>query len=117
MAYKTAEERHEKQNLHEGSFSTENKLRKYLRENYDKRSLENEHAAASAEKPLAKIAMDYDAEVGKVQDEAYYIQMARGAIADFLNSNAANEPGEDDRGKRLGETWKNVTDTLSDLRY
>lgn len=123
MAYATAEQRHAKQAAHEGSFSTEQKLMSYLRDKYSPDSLDSSYAAEAAEKLLANVARDYDAEINVHNDDKYYILLARKCITQYLNNWKDKTPGEDDRGHRLGkqnrpsETWQNITSTLSGVHW
>lgn len=122
MAYKTAEQRHEKEFNHDGSFSLENKLRQFLRDNYSKESLESSFACEVAENRLAKIAKKYDLASGKKEDlNKDYNFIASQAIAAYLNDYDENAE-DNDRGKRLGKSvdantsLSNIVDTLSNLR-
>ena len=99
MAYKTAEERHEKQNTHEGSFSLENKLMQYLREN---------HSVSTADKALESlrhIAKNYDSKVGIQRPNDQYTKICKEVIAKYKDNWSDKEPGSDDRGSRLGESY------------
>lgn len=99
MAYKTAEERHNKQNTHEGSFSLENKLMQYLRENYDTTT------ADRSLRSLEHIAMNYDSKVGIQRPADMYKKICQSVIDKYKKNWEYKEPGEDDRGGRLGETY------------
>lgn len=123
MAYATAEQRHQKQAAHEGSFNTEQKLMSYLRDKYSPDALESSFACEACEKQLAKIAMDYAAEINEKHDDAYYTQLARKVLTRYLNNWEDKTPGEDNRGKRFGkkqdaeDTWNTVKSTISGIHW
>ena len=123
MAYATAEERHQKQAAHEGSFNTEQKLMSYLRDKYSPEALESSYACEACENILAKVARDYDAEINEKHDDEYYKTLARGTITRYLKNWEDKVPGEDNRGKRLGkaqdaeDTWNTVKNTISGIHW
>ena len=107
MAYKTAEEKHQKQADHEGSFSVENKLQQYLRDKFTPDTL-NE----STLHLLVQIATDYDLKVGiQRSDDAYY-KLATDAVKTF-KENYKKHP-TNNKGQQLG---KAVVATLQGLKY
>lgn len=111
MAYKTAEERHEKQNTHTGSFSLENRLMQYLRENYTVETADN------ALGPLKQIAADYDKKIGVQRTPDLYDKICLKAIEQFKSNWEGKTEGQD-KGNRLGETydsWKTTANVLQGM--
>lgn len=109
MAYATAEQRHEKQGKHEGSFSVENKLQQYLRDHYTPDTL-NE----TSQLLLMQVAKDYDLKVNKQRSDEEYAKLAKDAINTFTSNFNKRKGATDDRGQRLG---KAVVATLQGIRY
>ena len=110
------ETRHIKQQTHTGSFDIKDRLQQYLRDNFNKHNLESSYACEQAEAMLINTAVAYDKSIGKTRPEEEYKQLARGAIVNFLNSDAANGEGQD-KGHNLGRINQNVASTLEGLKW
>lgn len=123
MAYATAEQRHQKQAAHEGSFDTAQRLMSLLRSEYSPRALESSFACEACENRLVQVARDYDAEINEHHDDEYYKTLARGTLHQYLDNWKDKTQGEDDRGKRLGksvaaeDTWDNIKNTISGIHW
>lgn len=120
MAYATAEQRKQKAAAHEGSFSIQNYLQNYLRNEYTYESLQSSYACEAAEKRLAQLAKKYDLQVGIKKDPVYYQQLAQGAITHFLNNIEEGNLQGSHEGHNLGvsttaDTQRNITPVLSDV--
>ena len=123
MAYATAEQRHQKQASHEGSFDTTQRLMSLLRAEYSPHSLESSFACEACENRLAQVARDYDAEINEHHDDMYYKTLAHETLYRYLDNWKDKTQGEDDRGKRLGksvaaeDTWDNIKNTISGIHW
>ena len=121
MAYNTAAERHDKQAKHEGSFSLENRLRMYMRDNFgDKQQafiMMQSAGVKAVASILVTVARDYDAEIGEYHDNSYYEELAYKVINEYFADLGKNDQAGKDKGHRLGESWGTVTNTLSNFRY
>ena len=116
MAAYDKETRHFKQATHTGSYDIKDRLQQYLRDNFNKHNLESSYACEQAEAMLITTAVGYDKTIGKTRPMEEYKQLAKGAIVNFLDSDAANGEGQD-KGHNLGRVNQNVAGALEGLHW
>lgn len=117
--YSTLEEQHEKQKLNEGSFSLENRLMEYLRNEYNPDTINSMYDTVLND--LAYKAQRIDLNSGKQEDmNKDYKKIAEDVISRYLqNRNKPAYKRADNLGKRynVNESFDTVKNTLTQIKY
>lgn len=113
--------RHKKQQMHEGSFSLENKLMDYLRNNYSPAAVCNTTTQQTIKQDLIHQAKKIDLTSHKQEDlNKDYATIVDNTIKQYVTNQAkpkykrANQLGKQQQGT---DTYNNISRTLSQLRY
>lgn len=118
--YTDKQVRHNKQRLHEGSYSLENKLMDYLRNNYNVRALRDINTQQTIKKDLVNQAKKIDLASGKQEDMTKdYMSIVEDIIQRYVtNQSKPACKRADQLGVRQdgNDTLNNITRTISQLR-
>ena len=98
------------------------RLQQYLRDNFDKQSLQDQLAYDEAASTLLDVAKKHCMSTGEQHSEEELHGIIKEAISNFMNTDAANGEGQD-KGKNLGkgqdpnERYQNIAASVYSKYY
>lgn len=120
--YKNKDIRHMKQRTHTGSFSLENKLMDYLRNNYSLDIVQNPSTSNAVLQDLVYRAKRIDLASGKKENlNKNYVDIATDTIFRFIenqgNDNYGNGQGAFAKKHDPNEELSTIKDTINNIKY
>ena len=95
----------------------ETRLQQYLRSNYNKDSLRDSLSYDNIANDLITVAKKYDLEHNTQRQDDEYHSIVKGAIDNFLTTDAANDEGQDKahnlgKGQDPNERFENIINSV-----
>lgn len=96
----------------------ESRLQQYLRSNYNKDSLKDSLNYDTIANDLITVAKKYDLEHNTQRQDEEYHNIVKGAIDNFLTTDAANDQGQDKahnlgKGQNPDERFQNIVSSVN----